>query len=219
MRVGIFQDVHANLPALEKALEIFKKKGCEKIYHVGDLIGIGPYPKECLELCNSIDKMEYIMGNHDYWYAYGLPNPIPNWMSKDEVEHQNWTHNEIGKSYIKEVRKWKFRLDLVISHKKITFQHYGLNKEQKWFKPIIKNPDKSDIENLFEGVKSDLIFYGHQHQPDDTQIKSRYVNLGSAGCHDKSEVRIGILKEIDNNVILEKMSVKYEDNGLIEEFE
>ena len=50
MRIGIFTDIHANLPALQKALDVFEKKHCDQIIHIGDLVGIGPYPKECMQL-------------------------------------------------------------------------------------------------------------------------------------------------------------------------
>ena len=219
MRIGIIQDIHGNLPALEKGVDTFREKGCDKIYHVGDLIGIGPYPKECLEHCNSIKEMEYIMGNHDYWYAYGLPNPIPKWMSNEEIDHQKWTHKEIGKDFVNHVKGWRFSIDISIGNNKITFRHYGLTEHQNWFKPIVKNPNESDLDKLFEEVTSDIIFYGHQHQSSDIQGKSRYVNIGSAGCNDKPEVRIGILEISDNHINLEKLSIPYEDNGLMEEFE
>jgi len=75
MKIGIFQDIHANLPALKKAVEIFKAQQCSKIYHVGDLIGLGPYPKEVFDFAQSIDEIEFIMGNHDHWFAFGLPFP------------------------------------------------------------------------------------------------------------------------------------------------
>ena len=220
MRIGIFQDIHGNLPALEKGIKIFRERGCDKIYHVGDLIGIGPYPRECIELCYSIEEMEFIMGNHDYWYAFGLPNPIPEWMSMEEVNHQNWAHKKIGKGFVNNVKEWKFSINISIRNKRITFQHYGLNKNQNWFKPIIKNPSEPTLDKMFEGVESDIIFYGHQHQPSDIEgRKCRYVNLGSAGCNNKPEVRIGILEISNDSLNLEKTSILYEDNGLMEEFE
>ena len=220
MKIGIIQDVHGNLPALKKGIEIFGEKGCEKIFHVGDLIGIGPYPKECLELACSVKEMEFVMGNHDYWYAHGLPNPIPKSMSEEEVRHQQWTHKEIGNGFKGKVRKWKFSIELSLENeKKITFQHYGLNQEQNGFKSIIKNPAKSDLDYLFEDLKSDLIFYGHHHQPNDTLGKCRYVNLGSAGCHDKPIVRIGVLDILQGKFKLQKLSIAYDDGGLMEEFE
>ena len=46
-----------NLPALRKVISFFRKQGCDQIYHVGDLIGIGPHPKECMEFALSISEL------------------------------------------------------------------------------------------------------------------------------------------------------------------
>ena len=73
MKIGICTDVHANLPAMAKALEFFRREQCQQIYHVGDLIGIGPYPRECMELAFSTPGFVPIMGNHDYWYGHAIP--------------------------------------------------------------------------------------------------------------------------------------------------
>lgn len=220
MNIGIFQDLHANLPALKKALEVFRDHQCSRIYHVGDLIGIGPYPKEVIDMALSIPEMEFIMGNHDHWYAYGLPQPIPDYMNGEEVAHHLWTHQQIGEKHRSIVLLWEWKKSLYFPHgKKVTFQHYGLDEERKWFKSFVKTPDARGLDQLFEGSRSDLIFYGHDHRACDLGGNSRYVNLGSAGCFDKAEVSIGILKVSEDNLTLKKLSVPYLDNGLMEAFE
>jgi predicted phosphodiesterase len=216
MNIGVFQDVHANLPALKKAIEIFRMNDCEKIFHVGDLIGIGPYPKECLELSLSIEEMEFIMGNHDYLYPFGIPNLL----SAEEKAHQEWTHLQIGNSYKAVVQKWPFVKHIELSNqRKIIFQHYGVDEKTKWFKAHIAAPNETDLDRLFDYNKADIIFYGHNHVSSDITGMCRYVNLGSAGCFSKAEVRIGILKISDDELNLEKLSVPYDDDGFMEEFE
>ncbi len=216
MKIGVFQDLHANLPALKKAIEIFRIYNCEKIIHVGDLIGIGPYPKECLELSFSTKEMEFIMGNHDYIY----PNGIPKSMSEEEKKHQEWTHMQIGDSYKSYVQNWPFIKKIELSNNRsITFQHYGFDEKTNWFKEHIDDPDASDLDELFAGNNSDIIFYGHNHISTDINGKCRYVNLGSAGCFNKPEVRIGILEVLDIKLNVVKLSVPYDDDGFMEEFE
>lgn len=220
MKIGIFQDVHANLPALKKGLEFFDDHKCTKIYHVGDLIGIGPYPGEVFNLAISIPEMEFVMGNHDYWFAFGLPDPQPHWMSDEEVAHQKWTHQQIGESNRHLAQDWKFVRELTLENgRSITFQHYGYDEKTNWFKSFIKNPQRDDLDQLFEGNRSDLVFYGHNHEPNDTTGNCRYVNVGSAGCYTKSAVRLGVLDVSHESLNLEKFSIHYDDNGLMEEFE
>lgn len=222
MKIGILTDIHANLPAFQKALEIFQQEHCERIIHCGDLMAIGPYPKECVDLAFSIPHMEFIMGNHDYWYGYGLPHPIPKWMSQEEVDHQNWTHLQIGDRYKKFVKKWKFTFTIQLPdayRSKVTFMHYALNENQNWFQPHVHEPDAKILDKMFERVEGDYVFYGHNHLASDISGKKRYLNLGSAGCYDRAEVRLAILEIIDSKCIVRKMSVPYDDNGFMEAFE
>jgi len=220
MKIGVFQDVHANLPAFNKAIEIFRAHNCSTIYHVGDLIGIGPHPKEVFEAAIGVEEMEFIMGNHDYWFAFGLPQPQPKWMSDEELEHQKWNHLQIGEKHRPIAQAWKFIVELPLSNnRKISFLHYGYDEKTNWFKQHIQYPTTEDLNKLFEGITSDFIFYGHNHLASDFSGHARFVNLGSAGCYHKPEVRLGILEVTDDQLTLEKLSVAYDDNGLMEDFE
>jgi putative phosphoesterase len=220
MRIGVFTDLHANLPALKKAIEVFQNHGCERIIHVGDLIGIGPYPAECIELALATSNMEFVMGNHDYWYAHGLPDPVPGYMHPDEVAHQRWTHKQIGENFQQAVQNWPFSLTIkTMHHHKISFLHYALNHDKSWFRSIIKNPEDRDVEELFKDTPGDLIFYGHLHIPHDCSVSKRYINLGSAGCHHQPVVRLAVLDCLKKEIAIKKLAVEYEDDGLLEEFD
>jgi predicted phosphodiesterase len=64
MKIAIISDVHSNLEALERVLADIKQNGAEKIYCLGDIVGYGPYPKECLDLIrNRAEKI--VRGNHE----------------------------------------------------------------------------------------------------------------------------------------------------------
>jgi len=73
MRYAIFSDIHANLEALEAVLakidELEQEEPIEQIWFLGDLVGYGPDPNECiLKLRERTDVI--IAGNHD-WAAVG----------------------------------------------------------------------------------------------------------------------------------------------------
>ncbi|MDE5766402.1 MAG: metallophosphoesterase family protein, partial [Clostridia bacterium] len=44
MKIGIITDVHSNVIALDKVIQMFNAEKCDKIICCGDIIGIGPYP-------------------------------------------------------------------------------------------------------------------------------------------------------------------------------
>jgi putative phosphoesterase len=220
MRIGIFTDLHANLPALKKALTVFDDFECTKIVHVGDLIGIGPYPKETLALALSTPHMEFVMGNHDYWYAHGLPDPLPDYMHPDEVAHQKWVHAQIGNDYYEAVQQWPFEMIMDMPNgQSLTFVHYALNDQANWFRSFIKNPSGPEIENLFQETKGDIIFYGHDHRPFDYRGTRRYLNPGSAGCFDQPILRLAIMDCTQDAVNISKLEIEYDDKGLMEAFD
>jgi len=54
---AILSDIHSNLEALTVVLADIQKRGIKTIYCLGDVIGYGPNPKECLDLI--IDKAKW----------------------------------------------------------------------------------------------------------------------------------------------------------------
>jgi len=63
MRILIISDIHANLTALETVLEY--AGDVEGIWCLGDLVGYGPDPNECVEKVRSLPNIMCLIGNHD----------------------------------------------------------------------------------------------------------------------------------------------------------
>lgn len=64
MKLALISDVHGNLEALQCVLEDIRKQSITDIYCLGDVIGYGPNPRECLDLVRKRTKL-CILGNHD----------------------------------------------------------------------------------------------------------------------------------------------------------
>ena len=64
MRILVISDIHANLAALEAVLAD-AKGDWDKIWFLGDLIGYGPDPNECVALLREHDPVA-LSGNHDW---------------------------------------------------------------------------------------------------------------------------------------------------------
>lgn len=60
----LVSDIHSNIYALEKVLEYIKNRTIDNIYCLGDIIGYGDYPNECIELLASLNAI-CIKGNHE----------------------------------------------------------------------------------------------------------------------------------------------------------
>lgn len=64
MRYAVLADVHGNLPALSAALSAAERSGAEGIVVLGDLVGYGAQPNECVELIRERGAV-CVAGNHD----------------------------------------------------------------------------------------------------------------------------------------------------------
>jgi diadenosine tetraphosphatase ApaH/serine/threonine PP2A family protein phosphatase len=73
MRYAIFTDIHANIEALEAVLakidELAQENPIDQIWFLGDLVGYGPNPNECIDKLRERTDV-IIAGNHD-WAAVG----------------------------------------------------------------------------------------------------------------------------------------------------
>src|SRR2546425_11144547 len=64
MRVAVFSDIHSNLHALEAVLEDVDRQAPEEIWCLGDVVGYGPRPNECVALVRERAAL-CLCGNHD----------------------------------------------------------------------------------------------------------------------------------------------------------
>jgi diadenosine tetraphosphatase ApaH/serine/threonine PP2A family protein phosphatase len=62
MRILIVTDVHSNLAALQSVLDACP---CDLVWSLGDIVGYGPEPNECIELLSAHEHLS-IPGNHDW---------------------------------------------------------------------------------------------------------------------------------------------------------
>ena len=63
-RIAILSDVHGNLPAFEAVLADIEKAGVDERWCLGDLVGYGAQPDECVALAKETCDLTLI-GNHD----------------------------------------------------------------------------------------------------------------------------------------------------------
>ncbi len=196
MYYAIIADVHANLEALEAALKDIKKRKIESILFLGDAVGYGPNPNECIEALQEIvsestrtEKVS-LMGNHDSAVIgltdleYFNPNARAaiEW-TKDVLTHEN-------RIFLKD-------LPLVnsLKHDSIFLVHATPKEPEQWHYLLTKQ----DAYINFHFFTEKICLIGHSHQPSiieqspegelvvykdkaDIKDKHRYIiNVGSVG--------------------------------------
>lgn len=92
MRVLVVSDIHGNLPALEAVLEDAGPLNYEAVWCLGDTVGYGPDPDECITRIRELEAT-VVLGNHD-WATLGK-------MDVDDFNPEArravlWTREHIG---------------------------------------------------------------------------------------------------------------------------
>lgn len=182
MRIAIFSDVHANLPALEATLADIQDAGVDRRYALGDLVGYAPWPNEVLERL-AAEGFPIVMGNYDDGTGF----------DRDEcgcayVEPTDKAEGDAGFAWTKAQTSDANKAWLRTLHPEIRFEADGKRYLLVHGSPRRINEylfeDKPDetFARIAAGANADVIVCGHTHRPyDKTVAGTRFVNVGSAG--------------------------------------
>ncbi|MHC4755543.1 MAG: metallophosphoesterase family protein [Planctomycetota bacterium] len=168
---AVISDIHSNIEALTTVLGDIERRGIKDIYCLGDVVGYGPNPKECLDLI--IKKTKWcVLGNHDYAVFYEPTN-----FNYGAEQATFWTRGilETEKEKSSCDRRWEFLGDLPmrrtlettlgLDDATIDFVHASPRRpinEYIFPDDVYTNPVK--VRVLFERVKH-ICFVGHTHLP------------------------------------------------------
>lgn len=218
MKIGIVNDIHNNLIALEAVLNKIENE-CDMIICSGDIIGIGPYPEETVQKVMQIENLIAVKGNHEKYLIEGLPNDFPNEerMDIDEMYHHKWEHSKLSDSSITFLNKLPYIKTLETDGKKIAVMHYALDMKNNYVKCGC-TPTPNYLDKIFYNVNADIIIYGHEHNKNICCSNKTYINVGSLGCpgRDKNIARYGILELTNNNINIYAKEIKYNSKAVVD---
>ncbi len=196
MKRAIISDIHANLEALLAVLEDIRLQEIKEIYCLGDVIGYGPNPCECLDLVINKCKIT-ILGNHDQAALFD-----PDGFNPVALQAAYWTREQLENMSTGPAgnRRWDFLGELPHSFTEGNFLYvHGSPREptnEYVFPEDVYNQRKMDA--LFERIDK-YCFQGHTHipgvftltreflTPEDINYKFRLgdepvmINVGSVG--------------------------------------
>ncbi len=153
MKYAILSDIHANLDALEVVLADAQEQGCTDYVCLGDIVGYGPNPKECLERIRALD-CPTVIGNHDEYCATEAPLTGFNPMAADGIK---WTRQQLSE----EEKTWLRNLKYIRNVESFTIVHATLDLPEKWAYVF----DKLAAAASFSYQHTPVCFNGHTHVP------------------------------------------------------
>ncbi len=218
MKFGIITDIHNNVTALRAVLKRLNQLNCDRIICCGDIIGIGPNPEETVQEMLRIPGLIAVRGNHEDYLLEGMPTECPNEenMSLREMEHHRWEHSRLSAESVAFLRGLPHRADFISEGFRISVLHSCMDRDGH-FSGSKRNPTESDLLDMFSGVDSDIILYGHDHARNICKSGKLYINVGSLGCpsRDRNIARAGVLQIENGSAEIELMEVKYDVAAVI----
>jgi putative phosphoesterase len=200
MKIALFSDIHANLPALEAFFKSVEAQKPDTIYCLGDLVGYNIWPNEVI---NEIRKrgIPTIAGNYDQ--GMGLMSDDCGCAYKTEPE------KDIGKisiSYTNSVLLPDERryLRTLPSHIKVEFQlnHDKLNlllvhgSPRRINEYLFEDREEKSMLRIMEDSDADIMCFGHTHKPYHRVLPT----VISENTHYRHAINIGSVgKPKDNN--------------------
>lgn len=152
MRYAILSDVHANLDALEAVLEDVAREGVERIVCLGDFVGYGPEPNECVERLRPLVQIA-LVGNHDLAAVGRLNSDHFNLYARIALE---WTRQHLSPS----TRAYLESLPPRVEAQGVLFVHASPRDPVEEY---ILDPVTAD--DNFRCEPFDICFFGHSHLP------------------------------------------------------
>ncbi|MDP2209786.1 MAG: metallophosphoesterase family protein [Bacteroidota bacterium] len=151
MLIAIISDIHSNLEALQKAVEIIEQKAVDRVICLGDIVGYGANPKQCLELTRKISH-HIIMGNHDQAAADVRYTDI---FTPNARTAAIWTNKILSD----DERVKLLLLPMGLKIEGMTFVHASPHNPYEW-NYITKH---SEANLNFRYFDTPLCFIGHSH--------------------------------------------------------
>jgi predicted phosphodiesterase len=159
-RIAIISDIHANLEALTAVLADIESVGVSEICCLGDVIGYGPNPRDCIDLCRNFSFS--LLGNHDNGALFD-----PDGFSSGAEKAIFWTRQQLeDPAIVGAAERWEFlaQLPRTVRRNGTMFVHGSPRSplNEYVFPEDIYNQRK--IERIF-GFVQKICFHGHTHVP------------------------------------------------------
>jgi predicted phosphodiesterase len=179
MRIAIISDIHSNVEALETSLDLIRQHKVDEIICLGDIIGYGANPNECIDLVRQATH-HVLLGNHDEAAIELSKTEYFNPFARIAAEWTNGVLTEENAAYVRS-------LPFTIERNGLMFVHSSPYEPEEWH--YILSP--VDAQFNFTYFSAPVCFVGHSHVPgifcediwtqEVVPGKKFIVNVGSIG--------------------------------------
>ena len=212
MKIALFSDIHANLPALEAFFKEVEKRQPDQIFCLGDLVGYNIWPNEVI---NEIRRrgIPTIAGNYDFGIGRATDDCGCAYKTDEEkangavsISFTNQIVQLAERQYLRELPK-HIRVELEMQEGQpisLLLVHGSPRKINEY---LFEDREDKSMLRMLEGAGADILCFGHTHKPyhrvlnsgKDAEPHFRHaINIGSVGKPKDGDPRGGyVLLELN----------------------
>lgn len=199
-QIAIISDIHGNLEALKTVLEDIKKRNITRIFCLGDIIGKGSHPHECIELIKKHCEVVLIGNNDDAFTENKAQFP----MKEIDLKRLDWNRSLLTKEDVKYLANLPYSFEFYMSGSLIRIFHASPDKIAEFCASYNSFDEKYNMflpsKNTISDKRADVVIFGHCHTTYVEKLFNRtLINVGSVGdnvCIIRSDIRDANPREI-----------------------
>lgn len=158
---AVISDIHGNLEALHAVLRDISRRRIKEIFCLGDIIGYGPNPRECLQLSRRFQCS--VRGNHEEAVLFYAED-----FNEKARQAILWTRDQLGSVEFKReenMELWNFVGDMKEKERVegMELVHGSLRQPTKDYLLPRDIRDNRKMSEIFSLMKEKLCFCGHSH--------------------------------------------------------
>lgn len=191
MRYALLSDIHGNLPALDAVLQhIDGREDVDAVYHLGDLVGYGPWPDEVVARLRE-RGIAGVAGNYDSTVATGYAHCGCAYEDPEQeaMSHASyaWTRAHASEATKRWLGGLPFRIDLRPLGGHTVGPRLVLVHGNAVLNTVYWTEDRSagfclKMAHKLGAVSGDVVAFGHTHRPWRRREDGiGFVNTGSVG--------------------------------------
>jgi putative phosphoesterase len=217
IRVAIFSDIHANLPAMEAVQRHIEASGYDAVYCLGDIGGYASQPNEVQDLVMQMG-CPTVMGNYDEGVGFGKDDCGCHYVKPFDIEMSNvsflWTREHTTDAHKAWLRALPREIRLEWEGRSILLCHGSPRSTTEY---LFENRSDGFLRQFAAGGKddahADVIVFGHTHVPYQREVEGvHFINTGSVGRPKDGDPRAGYraLTLDGDQVTSEQIRVSYD---------
>lgn len=212
MKIALFSDVHANLPALEAFFQHVQIHQPDAMYCLGDLVGYNVWPNEVIHEIRR-RNIPTIAGNYDFGIgrksndcgcAYKTDREKE--MGKISISYTNQIIGEDERKFLRGLPS-HIRIEFQFNEKfNLLLVHGSPRKINEY---LFEDRDETSLLRIMEQADANILCFGHTHKPYHRILKSgdetyrHAINIGSVGKPKDGNPQGGyVILSIDENTFL-----------------